>query len=449
VLGRIVATAVVGAGSSHIVSVGLGVALRNPIVTEQAARIEELSQALHNAKETLRTETALHTQQHQREQQQIRAAQEQVSQQMAESQRLQVRVTELEAQCRTANEALEQTKRKLADATQRMEEQEAGMLLLWPQLHAHMQAADSATQTADSLQRKVQQLEADLERERSRNRNRFTSSSGVISDEVLMLREALAQRELSMGQHRTEQSALRNQVEQLRAKQTQTESELMQAKARHDAVVLDRNLLKHSVMGLRSQVDAMTATIKTYEQRDLVTTVVGGVGALSSVLSAVAAANGQKITPLNVGDILKSLQEPNPSKAPPSAQTTEPKDEWRRMVGEQLLLGWRPENDDLMSIIRAVMTAEAELEQVKAGKSPLLAKSRPSIEQDHLAMERTLRARHDCAKRSGKDAAYAWSRQQYLLSAWLELSLRRECESQLDQLKEETARLFRRPRGGR
>lgn len=102
-----------------------------------------------------------------------------------------------------------------------------------------------------------------------------------------------------------------------------------------------------------------------------------------------------------------------------------------------------------MSIIRAVMTAEAEFEQFKAGKSPLYAKSRPSVEQDLLAMERTLRARQYCAKRSGKDPPYAWSRPQYLLSARQELSLRRECESQIDRLKEETARLLRRPRESR
>ena len=48
------------------------------------------------------------------------------------------------------------------------------LLLLWPQLHAHMQAADSATQTTDSLQRKVQQLWKRIWRGNgSRNRNRF------------------------------------------------------------------------------------------------------------------------------------------------------------------------------------------------------------------------------------------------------------------------------------
>lgn len=53
----------------------------------------------------------------------------------------------------------------------------------------------------------------------------------------------------------------------------------------------------------------------------LLAAVVGGVGALSSVLYAVAATNGTKVTPLNVAYFLKSIQEQSHPKAPPSAKT--------------------------------------------------------------------------------------------------------------------------------
>ena len=61
-------------------------------------------------------------------------------------------------------------------------------------------------------------------------------------------------------------------------------------------------------------------------------------------------------------------------------------------------------------------------------------------------MERTLSA-SDCAKRSAKDAAYAWSRQQYLLSAGWNSRCDENANHSSINLKEETARLFRRPRG--
>ena len=75
----------------------------------------------------------------------------------------------------------------------------------------------------------------------------------------------------------------------------------------------------------------------------------------------------RKITPLNGGhsEVASGTES---FKAPPSAQTTEPKDEWRETNGWRAVVAWvASRNDDLMSIIRAVMTAEAELEQVKLG----------------------------------------------------------------------------------
>ena len=43
----------------------------------------------------------------------------------------------------------------------------------------------------------------------------------------------------------------------------------------------------------------------------------------------------------------------------PIATSLEPQDEWRQIVGEQLIRGWRPENDELLRTVRAVMAAEA------------------------------------------------------------------------------------------
>lgn len=320
-------------------------------VALQAARIEELSQALRNAEDVQRTDAALHQQERERHNEQLRVAEERASQHAAESQRRGNRVAELEA----------------------------------------------SAKYADSLQQKIRTLEQEQEKERSRS------------------------------------------------KLTETEAALATMKSRHDAVVVERKLLESAVMGLRSQVDSLTETVKRHEQRDLVAAVVGGVGALSSALAAVAAEHGKKITPLNVAEILKSLQEEKPTASPPKATPSPPKseppDEWRRMVGEQLMLGWRPETDDLVMMVRAVMTAEAELAQLKVGKSPLHAQPRPSVEQDHTAMVRTLKARHDFVSRSGRDAASAWWRPHYALRSWPEHQLRREQEAQLDKLTEETRRL--------
>ena len=381
-----------------------------------AAQIEELSQALRDAEQKLLTATQRNAQMQLREQERNRVT----------------------------NDSLVQAKQRLADVQREMAQREAGMMTLISMHHSSTLAEEEATQYASSLQRKVRELETELAQERSRNRNRADSTADIVSDEVVRLQKELSQRAMAIEEQRAEAAALRSELARMEKMLADAESELALMKQRHDEAVADRKQSDSAALGLRSQVEAMNTTILHYQQRDLATMVVGGVGALSAALSAVAAKHGTTVAPLNVAELLKLIQEPHESlpKDEPIATSLEPQDEWRQIVGEQLIRGWRPENDELLRTVRAVMAAEAELELVKSGKSPLPTKLQPTVEQDYPAMERTLRARQECAKRSGKEAARAWWRPNFALSSYLEHTLKREHEALLARLREEVSRRF-------
>ena len=408
------------------------------------AQIEELSQALRDAEQKLLTATQRNAQSQLREEEQVHATQKQESQHLADTLRLKARIAELETQSHATNESLVQATKELADVQREMAQREAGMMTLISMHHSSTLAEEKATQYASTLQRKLRELETELAQERSRNRNRAGSTADIVSDEVVRLQKELAQRDKAIEEQHAEAAALRGELAQIEKRLADTESELALMKQRHEEAVADRKHSDSAALGLRSQVDAMNTTILHYQQRDLATMVVGGVGALSTALSAVAAKHGTTVAPLNVAELLKLIHEPHesPPKDEPTATSPEPQDEWRQIVGEQLIRGWRPENDELLRTVRAVMAAEAELELVKSGKSPLPTKPQPSVEQDYPAMERTLRARHECAKRSGKETARAWWRPKFALVSYLEHSLHREYESQLARLREEVSRRF-------
>jgi hypothetical protein len=325
------------------------------------------------------------------------------------------------------------------------------------------------TQHASALQQRVRELEAALLNEQSKSDVPQANRRDRITDaELAGLQNELEKRSEVLQRSEKERIELKQEVETLRTKGSTHESDLAQMKMQQALLTSERDMLFTLCERLKSQVDGLTETVSRYRQGVIATSVVGGLGIVSNVMAAVAAQHGAKIAPLNVAEILnpqkvdkpqptarataETIATPSESKAPAGAsgvaatKGSEPDqtERWKQIAGEQLLRGWRPENDLLVAIIRDQIAAESALALAQAGKSPWGAKAALPVERDHQAMIRALKARHDCAKQNGGNDSGVWLRQHNLLGPQLEARLRGEHDARTERLKAQTRQLLSR-----
>lgn len=361
-----------------------------------------MEEQLRCAEESRIKDAALHEQRTEELTSQLRDAEERVAKQSAEALQMEERCRALESQNRTAQESLAQIQKKLTDtlplSRSREEFAQNAMTLLREKKHE----LSVMTQGASALDQRVRKLEAAPIFEQRRSGAPAAQANGDARNkdaELARVRQEPEKRSDLLQRSEKERNDLRHEEETLHTKGLTFESKLAQLKVNQALLSAERDMLLTLSERLKSQVDGLTETVSRYRQGVVATSVEGGLGIVSNVLAAVAAHHGAKITPLNVAEILNPQKEdkhqpaarptaepisaPAEPKAPAGisgvpvteASETDQTEKWKKIAGEQLLLGWRPENDLLVAIIREQIAAESALALAQEGKSPLSARA--------------------------------------------------------------------------